>query len=209
MDFLLFQTPIVKPTMYNTYNLDEYPLGMNTVVAVISYTGYDMEDAMIINKSSYERGFAHGSIIKAETVDLRTMSGDHGRHAFVFSCIPSDKSGSIDVDGLPHVGAKLSNGDPYYSYKNVITGEYNIVKYKSMEDATVEQIKILGDDLGTDELNCICFVLRVPRNPTIGDKFSSRHGQKGICSMFWPTHDMPFTESGMVPDILFNPQILI
>jgi len=199
------QTPIVKPTMYDTYNLNEYPLGINTVVAVISYTGYDMEDAMIINKSSYERGFAHGSIIKAETIDLRTMSADHGRHAFVFSCIPSDKTGSIDVDGLPHVGAKLSNGDPYYSYKNVISGEYNIVKYKSMEDATVEQIKILGDDLGTDELNCICFVLRVPRNPTIGDKFSSRHGQKGICSMFWPTHDMPFTESGMVPDILFNP----
>ena len=50
--------------------MDDYPMGTNAIVAVISYTGYDMEDAMIINKSSYERGFAAGSIYKATFVDL-------------------------------------------------------------------------------------------------------------------------------------------
>ncbi|XP_059177244.1 DNA-directed RNA polymerase I subunit RPA2-like [Physella acuta] len=199
------QSPLVRPAAYDDYNFDEYPLGTNTVVAVISYTGYDMEDAMIINKSSYERGFAHGSIIKSEEVDLRTVSRDHGPRALVFGCQTDECSGKLDPDGLPPIGARLTNGDPFYSYLNVSTGEYRVVPYKSLEEATVVQIKVLGDPLGTEALNHVCFVLRIPRNPTIGDKFASRHGQKGICSMLWPTPDMPFTESGMVPDIIFNP----
>uniref|UniRef100_A0A2C9JZV8 DNA-directed RNA polymerase subunit beta n=1 Tax=Biomphalaria glabrata TaxID=6526 RepID=A0A2C9JZV8_BIOGL len=199
------QSPLVRPVAFEDYNLDEYPIGTNTIVAVISYTGYDMEDAMILNKSSYERGFAHGSIVKSEDVDLRGISREHGAKTFVFACVPSESTGSLDVDGLPPIGTKLTNGDPYYSYKNIQTGEYKVMTYKGLEDATVTQIKILGDDLGTEEMNHVCFVLRIARNPTIGDKFSSRHGQKGICSMLWPAVDMPFTESGMVPDIIFNP----
>ncbi|CAL1530216.1 unnamed protein product [Lymnaea stagnalis] len=199
------QSPLVRPAAYEQYNFDEYPLGTNTVVAVISYTGYDMEDAMILNKSSFERGFSHGSIIKSEIIDLRSISREHGTRTFVFSCEPSESTGALDVDGLPPVGTKLTDGDPYYSYRNLQTGEYKTVCYKGMEDATVIQIKILGDELGMEEMNKVCFVLRVMRNPTIGDKFSSRHGQKGICSMMWPAADMPFTESGMVPDIIFNP----
>ena len=53
--------------------MDEYPMGTNAIVAVISYTGYDMEDAMIINKSAYERGFAYGTVYKANFVDLREI----------------------------------------------------------------------------------------------------------------------------------------
>lgn len=199
------QSPLVRPAAYEDYSFDEYPLGTNTIVAVISYTGYDMEDAMILNKSSYERGFAHGSIIKSEVIDLRNVSRESGPRAFVFESDPASKITALDADGLPPVGTKLTNGSPYYSYKNVIIGDYHTVLYKGMEDATVTQIKILGDELGNEQMTCVCFVLRVARNPTIGDKFSSRHGQKGICSMLWPATDMPFTESGMVPDIIFNP----
>ena len=54
--------------------MDEYPMGTNAIVAVISYTGYDMEDAMIINKSAFERGFAYGTIYKANFVDLREIA---------------------------------------------------------------------------------------------------------------------------------------
>lgn len=76
---------------------------------------------------------------------------------------------------------------------------------RNKETCIVDNIKVCGNDTGTGRFKCVCITFRVPRNPTIGDKFASRHGQKGILSRLWPAEDMPFTESGMVPDILFNP----
>ena len=68
---LLFpQEPLIRTDNYNKYDFRQYPHGTNAVVAVISYTGYDMEDAMIINKSSYERGFAHGAVYKSYIREL-------------------------------------------------------------------------------------------------------------------------------------------
>jgi len=68
------QMPIVKCSGYDEYGLGEYPSGMNAVVAVISYTGYDMEDAMIVCKSSYERGLGHGVIYKTMRYSLTDQS---------------------------------------------------------------------------------------------------------------------------------------
>lgn len=70
------QSPIVKPPLYDEYGLDNFPNGMNAVVAVISYTGYDMDDAMIINKSSYERGFGYGTVYKTEILGWREKYGN-------------------------------------------------------------------------------------------------------------------------------------
>lgn len=199
------QSPLVRPYMYDHYNLDNYPSGTNAVVAVISYTGYDMEDAMIVNKSSWERGFAHGCIYKTELVDLADKA--RGEEAVVFGAKPGDpKVGDkLDADGLPHIGSTLKHGDPFYSYINLNTGQTSITYYRSQEPCVVDNIKICSNDAGTGQFKRVCITIRVPRNPTIGDKFASRHGQKGILSRLWPTEDMPFTESGMTPDILFNP----
>ncbi|KAG7279804.1 hypothetical protein CRUP_013714 [Coryphaenoides rupestris] len=73
------------------------------------------------------------------------------------------------------------------------------------ESSVVDNIKVCSNDLGTGTFKRVCITVRIPRNPTIGDKFASRHGQKGILSRLWPVEDMPFTENGMTPDILFNP----
>lgn len=80
-----------------------------------------------------------------------------------------------------------------------------VEKYKSHEPAYVDQVKLLGSETGNDPLQRVFIKLRLNRNPIIGDKFASRHGQKGICSQKWPVENMPFAESGMVPDIIFNP----
>lgn len=64
------QLPLVKCANFEGPGLGDYPSGCNAVVAVLSYTGYDMEDAMILNKSSYERGFGHGSVYKSMQFEL-------------------------------------------------------------------------------------------------------------------------------------------
>uniref|UniRef100_A0A673SPR3 DNA-directed RNA polymerase subunit beta n=1 Tax=Suricata suricatta TaxID=37032 RepID=A0A673SPR3_SURSU len=200
------QSPLVRPYMYDYYDMDNYPIGTNAIVAVISYTGYDMEDAMIVNKASWERGFAHGSVYKSEFIDLSEKI-KQGDDSLVFGVKPGDPRilQKLDDDGLPFIGAQLQYGDPYYGYLNLNTGENFVMYYKSKENCIVDNIKVCSNDTGNGKFKCICITMRVPRNPTIGDKFASRHGQKGILSRLWPAEDMPFTESGMVPDILFNP----
>lgn len=217
------QAPLVQNIGQSSLGLDEYPAGANAVVAVIAYTGYDMEDAMIVNKSSYERGFAHASVYKTYTIDLVDGKGKSNANVTVFSNEPSaelrQRTGkekvvdTLDFDGLPYVGIRLTSGEPLYCVKDVVTGQTKIARHKESEDAYVEEVKVLGggDSLfgGTGSsrgpLQKVSIRLRFDRNPVIGDKFSSRHGQKGILSMLWPQEDMPFSESGISPDIIINP----
>ena len=225
------QTPIVRPSLYNEYGLDNYPNGMNAVVAVISYTGYDMDDAMILNKSAHERGFAHGTIYKTKVIRLdenertnraRTKSTRNITKLFGFapnSFVSTSARSKIDVDGLPFIGAEIKEGDPLcashnvaYDSSNPNTSPYinrdgitSLHKYKDSETAYVEEVRLIGSESGTEPCQSISVKLRIPRSPVIGDKFSSRHGQKGVCSQKWPAIDMPFSESGIMPDIIINP----
>ncbi|KAJ3487257.1 hypothetical protein NLI96_g3666 [Meripilus lineatus] len=210
------QTPIVRPALHSTYGMDCYPNGTNAIVAVISYTGYDMEDAMILNKSAHERGFAYGTVYKSQTIDLKDIQGGRGSSAPTLHFgmgyeirTEGEKRHTcfnfLDLDGLPIVGVKLSPGDPIASYVDDTTGRTKWVKYKGDEDAYVDTVRLLGSDAGDSELQKLNVTLRITRAPVIGDKFSSRHGQKGVCSQKWPAIDMPFTESGMQPDVIINP----
>ena len=218
------QTPIVRPPLYNEYGLDNFPNGMNAVVAVISYTGYDMDDAMILNKSAHERGFAHGTIYKTKIIRLdedagRSRSARNITKLFGFaprSYISVATKSRLDEDGLPYVGTKVCEGDVLAAShtvtfdsskdKYVNSDKQNFLhKYKDPETAFVEEVRVLGSGTGTDPCQVISIKLRVPRSPVIGDKFSSRHGQKGVCSQKWPMVDMPFSESGIVPDVIINP----
>lgn len=231
------QTPVVRPPLYNEYGLDNYPNGMNAVVAVISYTGYDMDDAMIIAKSAHERGFAHGTIYKTKLIKLdadsssQTSSGGAPKarsvrgvnHLFGFapnSHVSAATKEKLDDDGLPRIGAKICEGDPLCASHTVVydpsvkSGEppfsnadatTSLHKYKDPETAYVEEVRLIGAETGDLPCQSVSIKLRIPRSVVIGDKFSSRHGQKGVCSQKWPSQDMPFSESGIIPDVIINP----
>jgi len=220
------QSPITRNKSYDEHAMDEYATGTNAVVAVIAYTGYDMEDAMIINKMSYERGFGHGSVYLNVTVDLKEMKrkGEPLTHRFGNlvdtggpPTPPHDDEGDegdasprlfekrLGADGFPAIGQTIRNGDPLCAIIDESTGRHTIKKHKKGEDVTVEEIRLLGGDGPDSSCEKATLKLRVNRNPVPGDKFASRHGQKGVMSRLWPAEDMPFTDSGMQPDILFNP----
>ncbi|KAH7653427.1 DNA-directed RNA polymerase I subunit RPA2 protein [Dioscorea alata] len=200
------QSPIVRTSSYSKYCIDEFPTGTNAIVAVLAYTGYDMEDAMILNKSSVERGLCRGQIYQTETVDLTKKHDKSTRVVEIFARSSDRKmSSSIDSDGLPYVGQKVQPNDPYYSSYNTLTSDIKPTNMKSSEPAIIDFVSVDGTNLknGIQKAN---IRFRRPRNPVIGDKFSSRHGQKGVCSQLWPDIDMPFSAiTGMRPDLIINP----
>ncbi|PSN64243.1 DNA-directed RNA polymerase I [Corynespora cassiicola Philippines] len=218
------QTPVVRPPLHNEYGLDNFPNGTNAVVAVISYTGYDMDDAMILNKSAHERGFGHGTIYKTKICDLeegsrRNKSKQTVSKLFGFApdgLVKASWRETLDDDGMPLVGTMLQAGDVMAAWHTVSydpasddyinrDGQTNFFKYKEDEVAFIEEVRIIGSENGADPCQKISVKLRVPRSPVIGDKFSSRHGQKGVASQKWPAIDMPFSESGIQPDVIINP----
>lgn len=177
------QDPVVKTHFYDMYNLSSYPIGINAVVAVLSYTAYDMEDAMVINRSSIDRGFFKGEIYKTETVNLEK---------------------DCHVMDMPDIGDIIDTDDVILRYKDSV-GDMHAIRYKGLEAGCVDSVRLFSNQSVSPLINTAVVRLRIKRDPTIGDKFCSRHGQKGVCSMRWPNIDMPFSESGLVPDIIINP----
>ena len=168
-----------------------------------------MEDAMILNKSAHERGFGYGTIYKSEIVDLK-QEASRSSGLLHFGVGRDVKATSpwhefLSKDGLPQPGVKIQPGDPLCAYIDDVSGRTKVHKYKGDEVAYIDEVRLLGGDAGDTELQKLHVKLRIPRAPVIGDKFSSRHGQKGVCSQKFPAIDMPFTESGMQPDVIINP----
>lgn len=148
------QSPVVRPELYNTYGMDSFPNGTNAVVAVISYTGYDMEDAMILNKSAHERGFGYGTVYKTKCIDLKEMHGASKSHTVPtlhfglgknVKRFDDSRLGALDVDGLPYVGAKVETGTYIAAYMDDTTGRTQFVKYKDDETGYVDEVRLVGE----------------------------------------------------------------
>lgn len=124
----------------------------------------------------------------------------------------------MTVDGLPISGRRYFEGDIYYVTYNQENGKFQNHKFHYAEPAYCGIVRLVSEDsieegarvhlyksASTLLFKHALIQWRIERNPIIGDKFASRHGQKGINSFLWPSESLPFSESGMVPDIIFNP----
>ncbi|KAK4802063.1 hypothetical protein SAY86_000266 [Trapa natans] len=168
------QSPIVRTKTYGKYCIDEYPTGTNAIVAVLAYSGYDMEDAMILNKSSVERGMFHGQIYQTETIDLSEQSrkSDRGRSSFRRSVTDKSTHSHIDADGLPYVGQMICPGDAYCSIYNEVTNMTRNMVKKGTEPVYVDYVavdvknkknlqKVSGNTSGAHAISFFLFIIMI------------------------------------------------
>ncbi|GBM52732.1 DNA-directed RNA polymerase I subunit RPA2 [Araneus ventricosus] len=212
------QVPIVTTSEYVKYNWDENPSGINLSIAIISYSGFDMEDATVLNKASVDRGLMRDVMYKTVTYDFQELAGDFGSDSkiseLVFKRDPNQLhlSDYLDADGTPYIGQRVEKGYPILSVFSTKSKKYIIKTYQSRRPAHVDEVKLLGTSPSlTDgrrlpsETQKIAIIYCTKRIPEVGDKFFNRHSQKGICAAILPPEDLPFSADGFVPDILFNP----
>ena len=215
------QKPIVETIMHDICNYDSHPAGQNVVIAIMSYKGYNMEDSIILNGGSIQRGFGRSTYYRPAIAEELRYSGGLMDEV----CIPdkevkgykSEKDYRyLEEDGIISQEAKVKEGD-------VIIGkpspprflssmeDYNLatstrressIGLKHGEEGIVDFVLITENEEGN---KLVQVRLRDQRIPEIGDKFTSRHGQKGVAGLIVPQADMPFSASGIVPDIIFSP----
>lgn len=225
LDTLLYnmvytQRPMVMTRPLQLVNYDKLPAGQNATVCVMSYSGYDIEDALIINKASLDRGFGRCQVFRnAKCVIKRYADGTSDRIQGPVIDAETRKSQwkhtVLDSDGIAGPGERVLNRNVLVNKSMpmrttagpvAIFGERDYldtpVDYKGLEPSMIDKVLIStnGDD---DYL--IKLKLRQTRIPEIGDKFSSRHGQKGVVGLIVSQEDMPISERGICPDIIMNP----
>uniref|UniRef100_A0A7S2DCI5 DNA-directed RNA polymerase subunit beta n=1 Tax=Octactis speculum TaxID=3111310 RepID=A0A7S2DCI5_9STRA len=225
--------PMVKTRVLDLVNFDKVPGGQNAVLAVMSYSGYDIEDAIILNKASIDRGFGRCLIMRKHQTSLKRYpngsqdinEGPPPVEAFARGAENAKyaRFSKLDKDGMCLVGERLDPGQIMVNKRiptNVsmdlsvasatsgTTGTHKPapLSYKAPHDHFVHVDKVLVTRNETDHAHLLIKVLlRQCRRPEVGDKFASRHGQKGVCGLIVNQENLPFNETGICPDLIMNP----
>ena len=217
------QPPLVKTKSTSLLSLDERPTGQNAIVAVLSFEGYNIEDAIIFNKSAIDRGFARSIFYRLYEAEAKQYLGGM-KDTFEVPRAEANIRGYrgekyyrlLESDGVVMHEAQVTGGDviigrtspPRFmeEYKEFeIKGPYRrdtSIGVRASENGVVDSVFVTENEEGGK-----MFKVRVRdmRTPEIGDKFASRHGQKGVIGLVVNQEDMPYTEEGLVPDVIINP----
>ena len=207
--------PLVETRPMNILKMHEMSYGMNAIVAIACYGGYNQEDSIIMNKTSVKRGFMRGlyytmykdeehrNVTSGREEKFMKPSKHNTRkykntsyHAIGDNGIPIMNATLQENDVLIGKVVNLRNDTAGYAYRDAST------THKNSEPCRIDGV---WQDKNSDGYPFIKVRVVSERVPQIGDKFSSRHGQKGTVGMLLNEEDMPFTASGLRPDLIMNP----
>ncbi|KAG5947770.1 DNA-directed RNA polymerase III subunit [Claviceps monticola] len=219
------QRPMVISKTIQLIHYDKLPAGHNATVVVMSYSGYDIEDALVLNKASIDRGFGRCQVFRKYTTELQKYP--NGRRERIGDPVNQENSAGgpvrreakyevLDDDGLATVGYRVKHGEVMVKKETPLdlstTGigldrgpsEYrdSPVSYRIPDPAYIDKVMISRTE---KDMTVIKVQTRQTRRPELGDKFSSRHGQKGVVGIIVDQEDMPFADNGLCPDIIMNP----
>ena len=225
LSYLLFypQKPLVVTQSMEFLKFKALPAGINAIVAIMCYTGYNQEDSVIMNQSSIDRGLFRSAFFRTYTSEQRIESKLKNEQFEVpdrrqVSKYRMGNYGKLDCEGLIPPGTKVRGDD-------IIIGKTGLIQYdeddekaeiikrktdlseaiRPSEEGTIESVMLTTNRSGYTIAKVKCRSVRIPQ---IGDKFASRHGQKGTIGMTYRQEDMPFTMEGITPDIIVNPHAI-
>ena len=215
------QAPIVRTVMHDISGYEKHPSGQNVVIAVMSYEGYNMQDSLVVNKGSIERGLARSFYFRPYGAEELRYSGglidEVGIPDKEVKGYRSEKDYRLlEDDGIVFPEAKVKTDDVIIGKTSpprflgeleefsiaASTRRESSVTIKHGEAGTVDMVVLTENEEGN---KLVQVRLRDQRIPEVGDKFASRHGQKGVIGLLVSHSDMPFTASGITPDLIFSP----
>ncbi|MFH0922727.1 MAG: DNA-directed RNA polymerase subunit B [Candidatus Micrarchaeota archaeon] len=218
------QQPLVQTRVYESLGLGKRSSGQNFVVAVLSYYGFNMNDAIVLNKNAVERAMARSVFSRTYSAEERRYPGGQKDkfcrpEEYVQGYLGEEAYAHLDEDGLANPEVEVK-GDSVLVGK---TSPPRFLKEISALDVETERrressVSVRGNEWGTVDAVMISetpsgnrFVkarVRTTNVPEIGDKFASRYGQKGVVSLMVPQEDLPYTADGVVPDLIINPHAI-
>ena len=211
------QKPIVNTIPADIMGFNEMPGGVNAIVAITTCGGYNQEDSIVMNQSSVERGMFSVTSLRTLVCTEKKMSTSNISETICFPNTDIRRKdlcyGLLNTNGIIKKGVPVKKGDVIVGKivtKTSKTGEEEITDcslvVRGNEDEGI--VDKVHDYTTPDGYRIIKIVVRKQKIPEIGDKFASRAAQKGTIGLLLRQEDMPFTQDGMVPDIIMNPQAI-
>ncbi|MFB6203295.1 MAG: DNA-directed RNA polymerase subunit B [Candidatus Nanohaloarchaea archaeon] len=215
------QQPIVETNTYDTL-LGDHPIGQNMTIALASFDGYNIEDAVIMNKASIERGLARTTYMRTYQTEAQRYWGGQKDDM----CIPDkDVRGYRREEAYSHLDEDgIANPETEVESDDVVVGKTSPPKFlgsgggeevkMGLAERRETSLTVRHGERGkidtvmisetSDGDKLIKTKMREYRIPELGDKFATRHGQKGVIGMIVPEENMPFTKDGVTPDIILS-----